>query len=352
MTRRPPPSVIDRLSAPFAEALTRRCGVRAGHTVLAAVSGGADSLCLLHLLLEFRVREGYPALHVAHLDHSVRGASGRRAAATVGRLCRARRLTCTIEALPPWPNPPSEDALRRVRHRFLERVAGETGADWIALGHHRRDQAETVLWNLARGSGRRGLGGMRAVNGLRIRPLLEFAAEDLRAWLSARRIRWNEDETNRSPAFTRNRVRALIPLLARRVHPAAEANLARAARVMAAEDLWLDALAERRLARLARRRSGSVELDVRLLRRASPPLALRMLRAAARDLSGGRLSLSHDRTQRLARLLESVSGRFDLGGGLRAERIGGLLVLSLAARMERPRRRPRLTVVPGEPRFE
>jgi tRNA(Ile)-lysidine synthase len=347
--------MMNQLKQLFAESLTRCCGVRRGDKLVVAVSGGADSVALLLLLVGFRQRHGWPDLHVAHLDHSLRGAQGRRDAKAVRALCRRLRLPCTLDALPPWPAPPSEDDLRRARHAFLQRVARERGADRIALAHHRRDQAETVLWHLARGSGRRGLGGMRAVSGKRIRPLLDFGVGDLRAYLRRRRIRWREDATNRDPAYTRNRVRALIPLLERRVHQAAERNLARAAAILAAEDEYLDALAERRLRalrvkradRLAEAGSGAgvgtagagrtapvrvLALRIELLASDPPALARRVLRAAVRRLTRGRLSLSLARTDRLAALAGlGVEGppstRIDLGGGVRAERCGDLLIL-------------------------
>ena len=332
-----------RFAARFAEALTRRCGVRAGHGLVAAVSGGADSVCLLRLLVDFSREREFPEVHVAHLDHAVRGASGRRAAARVEELCRSHGLPCTLGRLAPWKTPPSEDALRRARHAFLERVAEETGARWIALAHHRRDQAETVLWHLARGSGRRGLGAMRYVSGRRIRPLLEFRPQELRRFLRQRRLRWSEDETNRSPAYTRNRVRALIPLLERRLHPAAESNLARAAAVLGAEDDLLDELAERRLRdlTLGPGTSGFLTIAAAPLRSEHPALVRRVLRVAVRQLTGGRLSLSLARTERLADLALAPGGRLDLGGGLRAERAAGFLILRPARPdgAERARRR-------------
>jgi tRNA(Ile)-lysidine synthase len=349
-----------KLDEAFAEVLTRRCGVPRGDKLVVAVSGGADSVALLLLLVDFRRRHGWPDLHVAHLDHALRGAAGRRDAAAVRTLCRRHGLPCTLETLPPWAAPPSEDELRRARHAFLERVARQCGAGRIALAHHRRDQAETVLWHLARGSGRRGLGGMRAVSGRRIRPLLDFSAADLRAYLRRRRIRWREDATNRDPAYTRNRVRALIALLEQRVHSAAERNLARAAAILAEEDEYLDALAARRLraVRVKREVRGeregtatgrSLMLRVDRLTSDPPALARRVLRGAVRRLTRGRLSLSLARTERLAALAGvetrtpeercgSAAGalirgapggqaRVDLGGGVRAERRGRLLVL-------------------------
>ncbi|MEE9218856.1 MAG: tRNA lysidine(34) synthetase TilS [Acidobacteriota bacterium] len=321
------PDAPHRLQEQFARALTRHCRLRKGQKILVAVSGGADSLCLLHLLLEFRRQQGYPELHVAHLDHRVRGEAARRVASAVRRLSRRLGLGCTVEALPPWEASPSEDDLRRARHAFLERAADATGCRWIALAHHRRDQAETVLWNLARGTGRRGLGAMRHVVGRRIRPLLDLPADDLRTYLRARRQRWHEDEMNRSPLYTRNRVRTLLPLLERRVHPAAERNLARAAAVLGPEDELLESLAERRLQELTLHSGIFLALEAAPLRAEHPAMLRRVLRAAVRALSGGSTSLSWARTERLVELVLSRGGRIDLGGGYRAERLKRLLIL-------------------------
>ncbi len=305
-----------------------------------AVSGGADSLCLLRLLLNFQTRHGYPDLHVAHLDHGLRGQESRRVAVAMRRLSRRRGLPCTVEALPAWSTPPSEDDLRRARHAYLERVADATDSRWIALAHHRRDQAETVLWNLARGSGRRGLGAMRYVVGRRIRPLLEASPLDLRKYLRGCRQRWYEDDSNRSPVYTRNRVRALIPLLERRIHAGAERNLARAATILGAEDELLDSLAERRLKDLMLHQGAFLALDAGALRTDHPALRWRVLRGAVRVLSEGRFSLSLARTERLAKLALSAGGCIDLGGGYRAERLKRLLILRrprpLAARSLSP----------------
>ncbi|MEE9229961.1 MAG: tRNA lysidine(34) synthetase TilS [Acidobacteriota bacterium] len=322
-----PADHLAELENRFSEALTHQCHVRPGHRVVVAVSGGADSLCLLRLLLNFQGLHGYPDLHVAHLDHSVRGEESRRVAVAMRRLSRRRGVPCTLEALPAWNGSPSEDDLRQVRHAYLERVADATGSQWIALAHHRRDQAETVLWNLARGSGRRGLGAMRYVVGRRIRPLLETSPLDLRKYLRGCRQRWYEDDSNRLPIYTRNRVRALVPLLERRIHAGAERNLARAATILGAEDELLDSLAERRLKELMLHQGAFLALDAGALRTDHPALRWRVLRGAVRVLSDGSFSLTLARTERLAKLALGAGGSIDLGGGYRAERLKRLLIL-------------------------
>ena len=164
----------------FLRTLRRIGPPQAEQRVLVAVSGGADSVALLLLLL--KLREGGPAFHlaVAHLDHGVRGEAGRADAAFVadlaarhelpllsGRLEPDTELECdTKEDAPLRPTSdhmalPSEERLRQARQAFLAEKAAEWRADRIALGHTRDDQAETAILNLLRGSGSRGLGGMR-----------------------------------------------------------------------------------------------------------------------------------------------------------------------------------------------
>ncbi len=135
-------------------------------------------------------------------------------------------------------------------------------------------------------------------------------------------------------------MRALIPLLERRIHPGAECNLARAATILGAEDELLDSLAERRLQELMLHEGAFLALDAGALRTDHPALRWRVLRAAVRTLSGGSFSLSLARTERLARLALSAGGCVDLGRGYRAERLKRLLILRqprpLAARSLAP----------------
>lgn len=187
---------------------------------LVGVSGGADSVALLHLL----DRAGFRDLVVCHLDHRLRGRASEEDARFVRRL--AKRLGRPLELgqaeVEEMAGGSSiETAGRRARHEFL----ADCGRRWrcrrVLLAHHADDQAETVLWNLLRGS--RGGSGMEVaqelvMGGRRmevIRPLLDWRRADLREWLVARRLRWREDASNAEPVALRNRLRnEALPLLA------------------------------------------------------------------------------------------------------------------------------------------
>lgn len=188
---------------------------------LVGVSGGADSVALLHLLVE----AGFRNLVVCHLNHRLRGRASAADAGFVQRLSRklglpcesgvedvARRMTTASESM--------ETAARNARHEFFARCAEIHRCRNVVLAHHAEDQAETVLWNLFRGS--HGLKGMRETQTIRvsginlriIRPLLAVRREDLRQWLADRNLKWREDASNAAPLAVRNRLRhEVLPLL-------------------------------------------------------------------------------------------------------------------------------------------
>ena len=172
----------------------------------------------------------------------------------------------------------SKDAGRAARYAFFERARALAGADAVALGHTRDDQAETFLLRLTRGAGPRGLGGMYPRNGDIVRPVLACRRADLVQWLSARARPFIEDETNRDVSIPRNRVRAeLLPLLEARFNPAIVDVLADEAELAREAWQWLDAAAKELAARLVRPRAaqgptGATRWTCRLV---ALPLALR-----------------------------------------------------------------------------
>ncbi|RYD45754.1 MAG: tRNA lysidine(34) synthetase TilS [Verrucomicrobiaceae bacterium] len=190
---------------------------------LVGVSGGADSVALLHLLLE----AGFVNLVVCHLDHGLRGRASTGDARFVERLAGQLGLTCEsgktdVKARMKEKGESMETAARNERHLFFARCAVLHRCKRILLAHHADDQAETVLWNLLRGS--HGLKGMRSrqelVTGSGVtlelhRPLLEMRRADLVSWLELSGRKWREDASNAAPVAVRNRLRnSAIPLLA------------------------------------------------------------------------------------------------------------------------------------------
>ena len=220
--------------------------------VLAAVSGGADSVALLLVLNWLRHATGL-SLTAVHVDHGLRPDSGEDAA-FVAKLCR--RLKVPFRLIPVNMRGSGENGARIARYGALLSACVREGADTLALAHHQRDQAETVLMHLFRGSGGEGLAGMtefsrRAFEGREVtlwRPFLTVSPDRLRQALIDQDHVWRDDVTNAQDDYLRNYLRhRALPVITARI-PGAEAALCRAARVLSAEEAFFRAEAARFLA--------------------------------------------------------------------------------------------------------
>lgn len=200
-----------------------------GHeeTLLVGVSGGPDSVCLLHILDRLKATLGIE-LHVAHLDHMLRGADSEADAEYVVRLGQSMGIPVTVEQRDvaryrEQHRLSLEEAAREVRYDFFARLADSVGASRVALGHNRDDQVETVLMNILRGAGLVGLRGMQAINTWRpvcrrpllvVRPLLGISRTETREYCHEKDLNPRSDLSNYSMGYTRNRIRGeLIPLI-------------------------------------------------------------------------------------------------------------------------------------------
>jgi len=228
----------------IAQTIERYRMFEAGQKVGVAVSGGADSVCLLHALVELAPRWSL-RLSVLHLDHQLRGRESREDAAFVRELARNLGLPFVIREADIASSPGNlEQAARRARLAFFRDVVAAGGADRVAVGHTRSDQAETVLYRFLRGSGTAGLSGIRPVTSQGIvRPLIEVDRSQVTQFLSSfpasRGISWREDSSNSDPAFARNRIRhRLLPQLVREWNPAIVQTLANTADWALAEEAY------------------------------------------------------------------------------------------------------------------
>jgi len=229
-----------------AKTIARYSMFRPDQRVGVAVSGGADSVCLLHVLRELAPRWSL-RLTVLHLDHQLRGDESRQDAGFVRDLAAALDLPFELQetdvaALCRETGDNLEQAARAARLDFFKRLmqAGTIGR--IATGHTRSDQAETVLFRFLRGSGTAGLAGIRPVtdDGI-VRPLLEIDRPEIERFLRERGIAWRNDSTNASAAFARNRIRhELLPQLTRDWNPALSETLAHTADWAQAEEAYWD----------------------------------------------------------------------------------------------------------------
>ena len=243
--------------------------------VLLAVSGGPDSVSLLRSMDRLR-GQGAGSLAVAHFNHGLRGDRALSDQQFVERLCRSLGVECVLgQAEPPATRGSGEGlegALRVARYEFLASTAERLGARYVATGHTADDQAETILHHILRGTGLRGLSGMRRVRPLGsavtlMRPLLEITRADVIDYLAALEQPYQQDETNRDRTLMRNRVRhELLPLLARDYSPAIVESLLRLGALAGDAQQVIDALAQSLLERcLVERDAGHVVIDCRAL---------------------------------------------------------------------------------------
>lgn len=226
-----------------------------GDAVIVALSGGADSVCLLTVLKQLATPEFL--LRAVHVHHGIRGAEADRDEAFAQKLCESLSVPlcvayCHVPAYAAEHGLSEEEAGRILRYQVLEKEAGKWEQELpagsrvkIALAHHRDDNAETILHHLLRGSGLTGLAGIRPVQGRRIRPLLCVGREEIRAYLEAGHISWCEDSTNQSPDYTRNRIRSqVLPLLKTAVNEQAEEHILQAGQIIGQADAYLRQQAE------------------------------------------------------------------------------------------------------------
>ena len=271
-----------------------------GSRVLCAVSGGADSMCLLHWLKERREEYGFSLL-AAHYEHGLRGDESLRDAAFTREQCEMLGIRIVVgkgdvAAFAESQKLGIEDAARTLRYRFLEETADRFSCDRIATAHNLNDNAETVLMNLCRGAGTRGLAGIPPVRGRIVRPLLWTSREEIETYLDVHRIPHIEDSSNRSDDYTRNRIRhQIIPLLMEE-NPSFLSAIGRTAELLREDDACLCREAE---AFLREHRKGN-SIPSKALLRLEPAVAARVVRTLC-----GR-GVSMERTLALLRFAEGT----------------------------------------------
>ncbi|MFF0368029.1 tRNA lysidine(34) synthetase TilS [Micromonospora sp. NPDC005087] len=299
-------------------------GLPSAGPVLVACSGGADSLALAAATAFVAPRLGRAAGLVT-VDHGLQAGSAQRAEAVASWAREAGFTPATVVRVEVAGRPGGpEAAAREARYQALTEVAGQHGAVAVLAGHTRDDQAETVLLALARGAGPRGLAGMPVRRDLAgvplLRPLLEISREQTRAACEVLGLSPWQDPHNIDPSYARSRVRAdALPALVRALGPGVLDNLARTARLVAADNAALDELAETALA-AARCSDGG--LSVRALAGLVPAVRGRVLHTWARELGALPGALSYRHVNALDALITKWHGQgpADLPGGIRVLR--------------------------------
>ncbi len=282
-----------------------------GETVVVAVSGGLDSVVLLHLLRQMAPLWNLQ-LVVAHLDHGLRGDS-QLDAQFVQELAAQKELPLDIQVLEveslQGPGESLEMAARRIRYDFLRKVASRRGACSIALGHHRDDQAETLLYRMARGTGISGLAGIRPRNGDLVRPLLFASRRELRIWAEREGLRWREDPSNTDLRFQRNLIRHQMLTVFQQLNPKYDAAVgALAEQVALEEDFWKVELDRRWPGMVRDVAEGRPVLKQRAVAGEHPALRLRVYRRLLELWLGTLQGIDRGHLRQLDRLVLSGEG--------------------------------------------
>ena len=299
------------------------------HKLVVGVSGGADSVCLLHVLVKLKETLGIE-LHVAHLDHQLRGADSAADAAYVAGLAKRHGLPSTVESFDVRSyrlrhRLSLEESAREVRYRFLGELARSVGAGAVAVGHTRDDNVETILLHIVRGTGTRGLRGLQPVSDLRlngqrltvVRPLLDISRDETAAYCEAMGLAPRTDASNLSPSPRRNRVRLKVLPLLRTLNTNADGALLRLAATAADELDFFDREAAKLRDTVVNQSGDTLEFRRKPFQALPPALQRHLLRTGFEELLGELKDVESRHIEEIMDALDRPAGRsVDLPGGL------------------------------------
>lgn len=308
-----------------------------GDRVIVALSGGADSVCLLVVLNELKDELGIE-LEAVHVHHGIRGAEADRDCAYAKKLSERLLVPFACEYVDAISyskdhNMSVEEAGRHLRYEIFEEKRAGSGAARIAVAHHSGDQAETILYHLFRGSGLKGLGGIRPVRGAVIRPLLCVSRKEILAYLEEKGICYCEDSTNAETNYRRNRLRHhILPLVETEINKKAVENILHAGAMAAEADAYLEAEAQSFLENNGfweMDESGRTlwcKIDAKDLENAAGIIRTYVIRNMIGSLSGSLKDITMIHVESVKSLVFGRSGRsVDLPYSLYAQRTAGEL---------------------------
>ncbi|TYT74552.1 tRNA lysidine(34) synthetase TilS [Desulfobotulus mexicanus] len=279
-------------------------------SILIAVSGGADSMALLHGLADLKNLHG-AFMGVAHLNHSLRPEADEEEsfvadqAAQLGIPFHSHKVSLHRE----YPGLGCEEAGRMARYNFFNFLMKTKKYTRIATAHHAGDRTEQILMNLIRGCGPDGLGGIPAIrDGYVVRPLIDMERKEIISYLKDKGLSWKEDPSNTDTRFLRNRIRhQLIPLLENNFNPAIRKGLLRTGNIAAEENRWMNSMAEKTYSSLLlEEKSNAVILDGRKLSLLFPGHQARILRHAIFQIQGNLQSITLPHVEAIQKALQST----------------------------------------------
>lgn len=302
----------------------------AGDSILAGVSGGADSVCLLFVLLRLQEHfAGKLRIEVVHVHHGLRGAEAQEDLQYVEQLCLQQGLPFhpvyeDVAKIAKAEGISTEEAGRKARYGAMERIASERGLDSIAVAHHLDDQAETILMNLFRGSGMRGMAGIQPRRGRIIRPLLCLSRAEIEQYLDERLVAYRTDATNLSCDYTRNKLRnELLPYVKSNINDQAVQHIVRFGAYASEAEQYLQKQAQILFHKYGKIDKKEVILSVECLQE-ERIMSTYLVRHALEQLGCGLRDITHEHIGRVCQqMLGRTGARLSLPGGIIVEKSYG-----------------------------
>jgi len=313
-----------------------------GDRVLVGLSGGPDSVTLLHVLCGLKKEYSLNIL-VAHLDHKFRGEESRGDR----RFCEELAEKYGIEIVSDEIDVPKiakekgispEEAARFERYDFFKRVAKERGMGKVAVGHTMDDQAETVLMRIIRGAGMSGLGGISPVKEMQgftiLRPLIEASRKEVEDFISENDLKFRKDSSNEKTIFTRNKIRLeLIPLLEKDFNPNIKEVLSNMAENLQIENDFLKRYARRKFKSVSKIKQDEISIDLKKFKKQPEAVRKRILRAGLEELKGDLRRLTYQHWKEIEELIDSrpVNSIVDLPAGISVIKDRASIILRLVS---------------------
>ncbi|WP_372995134.1 tRNA lysidine(34) synthetase TilS [Lutispora sp.] len=284
-----------------------------GDSIVVGLSGGPDSMCLLHVLMGLKEAWGLK-IYAAHLNHQFRGRDADEDALYVKKKCEEWGIEVFIQVfnVPAYAKEKglsSEEAGREIRYKLFYEVAHKVGANKIAIAHNMNDNAETVLMNLFRGSGIEGLKGIEATRGEIIRPLINVRRDEIEAYCHEKKLNPRIDKTNLEPIYGRNKVRLeLIPYIEKHFNGNIMSTLQRLSDIVTIENDFLNKEAKKLLLKIAIIGENSIEYNINKMNDIHPALLRRVIRMGIEQLIGTLKGIEYRNIEGVLDLLGKSTG--------------------------------------------
>lgn len=322
----------------FKSTLYEKCGYCAGDGVTVGISGGADSMSLLHLL--WRTLEGDAFIGAVHINHGIRGDEAERDTEQVRRFCNELGVPCKVV----YRNIPAEaaqlhiseeEAGRRARYEEFASASEQWSTKYTAVAHNRNDQAETVMMNILRGSGVNGISGMSFRSGNIIRPLLETERADIEQYCMDNKLPFVYDSTNGEDVYTRNKIRLkVLPYITEQTGKNAVRKLAELAEAAGEENDFMACEAIKLYNSVKSSTSGcsGAVLDINALSKAHSAMVKRVILLAASEVRGSAKDISRKNLEDVLKLIYAggTGKQLTFANGLRTETEYGMLRIYMA----------------------